>query len=130
MKIDVSSKLQCKAKEETMSRKPSQKTINRRIQSQIDQAKGNIVQLVEQTSEYEETLVKHEQDINGLKQSISNIIDYKRKQCNKNQLYLTDCQGTDLMRFNICGSKEYNNYLFPHDDLYPEEIYPNEMEVL
>ncbi|MCI8482414.1 MAG: hypothetical protein HFJ27_05040 [Clostridia bacterium] len=129
MKIDVSSKLQCKAKEETMSRKPSQKTINRRIQSQIDQAKGNIVQLVEQTSEYEETLVKHEQDINGLKQSISNIIDYKRTQCNKNQLNLMDCQEMELVRFNLCGAKEYDNYLFPHDELYPGEVWPNE-EVL
>ncbi|MCI8481541.1 MAG: hypothetical protein HFJ27_00100 [Clostridia bacterium] len=96
----------------------------------VDKQNQKITQLVEQTTEHEQTLVKHEQDINGLKQSVSNTIDYKRKQCNKNQLYLTDCQGTDLMRFNICGSKEYNNYLFPHDDLYPEEIYPNEMEVL
>lgn len=129
-KADISSKIQCKAKEETTSRIPSQKTINRRVQSEIDQAKGTITQLVEETSEYEETLVKHEQDINGLKQSVSNTIDYKRKQCNKNQLHLTDCQDTDLMRFNMCGSREYENYLFPHDDLFPCEIYPNEMEVL
>lgn len=96
----------------------------------VDKQGNKITQLVEETSEHEETLVKHEQDINGLKQSVSNSIDYKRKQCNKNQLYLTDCQDTDLMRFNMCGSKEYNNYLFPHDDLFPSEIYPNEMEVL
>ena len=32
-KVDISSKIQCKAKEETTSRKPSQKTINRRVQS-------------------------------------------------------------------------------------------------
>lgn len=95
----------------------------------VDKQGNKITQLVEETSEHEETLVKHEQDINGLKQSVSNTIDYKRRQCNKNQLKLTDCQDTDLMRFNMCGSKEYNNYLFPHDDLYPSEIYPNE-EVL
>lgn len=96
----------------------------------VDKQGNKITQLVEETSEHEETLVKHEQDINGLKQSVSNTIDYKRKECNKNQLKLTDCQETNLMRFNMCGSKEYNNYLFPHDDLYPGEIYPNEMEVL
>ena len=92
----------------------------------VDKQNQKITQLVQETEEHEETLVKHEQDINGLKQSVSNTIDYKRKQCNKNQLYLTECQATDLMKFNVCGAKEYNNYLFPQENLFPSEIYPNQ----
>lgn len=118
-KVDISNKIQCKTKEETMSRQPSQKTVNRRIQSKIDQANGKITQLAEETTEHEETLVKHEQDINGLKQSVSDIIDYKRKQYDIGEIKLTDCQNTDLIKLNICGTKEYNNYLFPQEDLFP-----------
>ena len=125
-KADISSKIQCKAKEETTNRQPTQKTINRRIQSEIDQAKGTITQLTQETSEHEEKLVKHEQDINGLKQSVSNSLEYKRTECNKNQLKLMDCQKTYLIKFNICGSKQYNNYLFPQEELYPEAFCPNE----
>ena len=77
--------------------------------------------------EYERKIAEITLTLDGIKQSVENTIDYKRKQCNKNQLYLTDCQETNLIRFNMCGNKEYNNYLFPHDDLYPSEIYPNEM---
>ena len=129
-KFDISSKIQCKAKEETMSRTPSQKTINRRVQSEIDQANGKITQLVEETTEHENKLTQHEQDINGLKQSVENTIDYKRQKCGTNEIKLTDCQDTDLMKFKVCGAKEYNNYLYPGDELYPtEDLYPN-MEVI
>lgn len=123
-KANISSKIQCKAREETMSRKTSQKVINRRVQSEIDQANGKITQLIEETGEHEETLVKHEQDINGLKQSVENTIDYKRKECGIGQVKLTNCQPTDLMKFNVCGVKEYNNYLFPQDYLFPRRYFP------
>lgn len=112
-KADISSKIQCKAREETMSRKPSQKTINRRVQSEIDQANGKITQLVEETGEHEETLVKHEEDINGLKQTVENKIEFKRKECGTGQVKLENCKEDDLYKLNICGVKEYNNYLFP-----------------
>lgn len=125
-KASISSKIQCKSKEETMSRIPSQKIINRRVQSEIDQAKGTITQITQETTEHEEKLTQHEQDINGLKQTVENSIEYKRKEYGKNQLKLTNCQDTNLMRFNMCGAKEYNNYLFPQEGLYPGNFYPNE----
>jgi len=112
-KADISSKIQCKAKEETMSRIPSQKAINRRVQSEIDQANGKITQLVEETSEHEQTLVKHEEDINGLKQTVENKVEFKRKECGTGQVKLENCREDDLYKLNICGAKEYNNYLFP-----------------
>lgn len=95
----------------------------------VDKQNQKITQHANQLTEHEEKITEIEQDVDSIKQSVSNTIDYKRRQCNKNQLKLTDCQETNLMRFNMCGSKEYNNYLFPHNELYPGEIYPNE-EVL
>lgn len=93
----------------------------------VDKQNQKITQHANQLTEHEEKITEIVQDVDSIKQSVSNTIEYKRKQCNKNQLKLTECQETDLMRFNMCGSKEYENYLFPHDTLYPSEIYPNEM---
>lgn len=95
----------------------------------VDKQNKKITELVEETKEHEEKITKVEEDLDGIKQSVSNAIDYKRKQCNIGQVHLTDCQETDLMRFNVCGAKEYNNYLFPQEDLFPGNFSPNQ-EVL
>lgn len=124
-KANIKSKIQPKTANESMQTKEDTKAKIRRIQSNINQITGEITQLTQETSEHEETLIKHEQDLNGIKQSVENTIDYKRKQCGINQLKLIDCQPTDLMKFNICGVKEYNNYLFPQEDLFPSDIFPN-----
>ena len=93
----------------------------------VDKQNKKITQLTSQTTEHEEKLTQHEQDINGLKQSVENTIDYKRKQCGTNEIKLTDCQDTDIMKLTLCGAREYNNYLYPGDDLFPtDDLYPNE----
>ena len=69
----ISSKIQIKQKEETTVKKESQKVVNRRVQSRIDQAEGKIKQLVEETTENSKKITKHEQDINGITQSVSEV---------------------------------------------------------
>nr|DAE74667.1 MAG TPA: Receptor recognition protein, Long tail, Helical sandwich, Tail fiber [Caudoviricetes sp.] len=69
----ISSKIQIKQKEETTVKKESQKVVNRRVQSRINQAEGKIEQLVEETSENSKKITKHEQDINGITQSVSEV---------------------------------------------------------
>lgn len=69
----ISSKIQIKQKEETTVKKESQKVVNRRVQSRINQAEGKIEQLAEETSENSEKITKHEQDINGITQSVSEV---------------------------------------------------------
>lgn len=69
----ISSKIQIKQKEETTVKKESQNVVNRRVQSRISQAEGKIEQLVEETTENSEKLTKHEQDINGITQSVSEV---------------------------------------------------------
>lgn len=66
----ISSKIQIKQKEETTVKKESQKVVNRRVQSRIDQAEGKIEQLVEETTENSEKLTKHEQTIDSMKDTL------------------------------------------------------------
>lgn len=69
----ISSKIQIKQKEETTVKKESQKVVNRRVQSRINQAEGKIEQLAEETTENSKKITKHEQDINGITQSVSEV---------------------------------------------------------
>ena len=66
----ISSKIQIKQKEETTVKKESQKVVNRRVQSRIDQAEGKIQQLIEETSEQEQKLTQTIQDIDGFTQKV------------------------------------------------------------
>lgn len=91
----------------------------RKVERKIDKINGIIEDVIEEQTEYENKLTQVIQDLDSIKQSVSNTIDYKRKQCGIGQVKLTDCQDTDLMRLNICGVGEYNNYLFPQEDLFP-----------
>ena len=100
------------------------KTKFRRVERKIDKINGIIEDVIEEQTEYENKLTQVIQDIDSIKQSVSNTIDYKRKECNIGQVKLTECQETDLMKLNICGTKEYNNYLFPQTDLFPRRFIP------
>lgn len=70
-KTSISSKIQCKSKEETTTRVTSQKTINRRVQSQIDQAEGEITQLIEEQSGIEEKIAQQTITVNGIRNEVS-----------------------------------------------------------
>lgn len=67
----ISSKIQIKQKEKTTVKKESQKVVNRRVQSRIDQAEGIIKQLVEETTENSKKITKHEQDIDKITNTVS-----------------------------------------------------------
>lgn len=124
--VALKSNIQSKSKEETTTRIPAQKTINRRVQSQIDQEKARITQLAQETTEHEEKLTKVEQDINGIKQSVSNAIDYKRQAEGVTQVKALEAGETESLNTKIKSNKTYNNYLFPGENLYPSAgLYPN-----
>lgn len=90
---------------------------------------GLIQDLIQETSEHEEKLVQHQLDIDSIKSTVSNKVEFKRKECGTNQLLLENCREDDLYKLSICGAKEYNNFLFPEEDLFPGDFFPNE-EVL
>lgn len=70
---NIESKIQCKAKEETTTRTLSQKTINRRVKSNINQIDGKITQLTEETTENTQKITKVEQDVNGITSKVSSV---------------------------------------------------------
>lgn len=129
-KADIKSKIQSKQKEETTTRVPAQKTINRRVQSQIDQEKAIITQLAQETTEHEEKLTKVEQDVEGIKQNVGDIINYKREDNNVTEVQTEEATAICPLMYDLKGNKEYNNFLFPSKQLnLSVNLYPN-MQVL
>lgn len=69
---DIKSTISIKAKEETTTRKASQKVINRRTQSRIDEEAGKITLLTEQNTENEEKISKLEVNLDGIDAQVKN----------------------------------------------------------
>ena len=115
---NIQSKIQCKAKEETTTRTPSQKTINRRVQSSINQIDGKITQLAEQTTEHETKLTQQEQDVNGLKQKVSQVADLTREIEGIKTITLENCVEGELLELHIYGNNTVFKYQVLRDDLY------------
>lgn len=122
-KANISSKIQGKAKEVTTVRVPSQKTINRRVESRINEAEGNITQLVEETSEYSQQLTEHEQTLNSISQKVESIKEFSREISSMQQLHLTDtAEGENLvLNLTIYGDTNKFKILTPAEDLVPSE---------
>lgn len=79
-RANISSKIQCKSKEETTTKTPSQTVINRRVQSQIDQENLKIKQLVEKTTQIETDVANNSTDINNNYQEIiQQLGDYAKE---------------------------------------------------
>ena len=70
-KASIASKIQSKAKEETTIRTPSQKTINRRVLSRIDQAEGQIEQVIQEQEGVNNKMTQQTQDINSITSTVS-----------------------------------------------------------
>ena len=118
-KASINSKIQCKAKEETTTRTPSQKTINRRVQSSINQIDGKITQLAEQTTEHETKLTQQEQDINGIRTKVENTAEYKREKNGISEVHIEDAGQANILKLEVQGNKTYEANLFPRANLYP-----------
>lgn len=122
----IESKIQSKAKEETTRRTSSQKTINRKIQSHINQIDGKITQLTQETNEHEEKITQVEQDVDSIKQKVADTVEYKRDVEGITEVHLEKAGSVDILKLEITGNKKYNNYLFPSPNLYPSpKLYPN-----
>lgn len=123
----ISSKIQIKQKEETTVKKESQKVVNRRVQSRIDQTEGKIEQLVQETSEHEEKLTKVEQDVDGIKQNVKNVANYKRDAESVSELHITDAGKYEILKLEIKGNKEFVSELYPRTNLFPRAgLQPNQ----
>lgn len=121
----ISSKIQIKQKEETTVKKESQKVVNRRVQSRIDQAEGKIEQLIEETSENSEKITRHEQTLESISDKVSNIEDLTKEIDGVKTITLEKCVEGKLLSLHIYANNTVFKYLYPSDTLYPgDEQYP------
>lgn len=109
---NIESKIQCKAKEETTTRTPSQRTINRRVESNINQIDGKITQLTEETTENTQKITKVEQDVSGItskvssvEQSVENITKIEGTAEGKN-IYIDDASAEPLIDVMLEGESQ------------------------
>lgn len=113
----ISSKIQIKQKEETTVKKESQKVVNRKVQSRIDQAEGKIEQLVEETSEQSQKLTKVEQTVDSISQKVSDIEDLTQTTEGIKAVTLENCIEANLLELHIYGNNTVFNYLLLDDKL-------------
>lgn len=113
----ISSKIQIKQKEETTVKKESQKVVNRKVQSRIDQAEGKIEQLVEETSDQSQKLTKVEQTVDSISQKVSDIEDLTRTAEGIKTVTLENCIEANLLELHIYGNNTVFNYLLLDDKL-------------
>ncbi len=70
---DIKSKIAIKQKQETTVKKESQKVVNRRVQSRIDEAEGKITQLIQETSDVAEKTNRIDSTVEGTTQIVSDL---------------------------------------------------------
>lgn len=122
---NINSKIQIKQKEETTVKKESQKVINRRVQSEINQIDGKITQLVEETTENSQKLTQHEQTIDAITNKVEQIEDVTNTVEGIKTIALGNCMEGELLELHVYGNNTVFDYLYPSDDLYPSNnLYP------
>lgn len=114
-KADISSKIQAKMKEETMVTKVSDRVKIRRVQSSIDQVKGEIETLVEEVDENSEKMTQVLQTVDDITQKVSNITDLTNTVTGVKGLRLEDAVMGAPIELHIFG----NNVVF--SELYFDE---------
>ena len=124
---EISSKIAIKEKQETTVKTTSQKVINRRVQSRIDEAEGKIEQLIEETDGYENKFSQIEQTVDKITQEVSDTVDFTREIEGITEIHLTNSQEDILRKLEIEGNIEYKAILFPDSSIFPSEnIYSNQ----
>lgn len=81
---DIKSKISIKQNQETTVKKESQVAINRRVQSQIDQAEGKITLLAEEQTETDKKMSMYEQTVNEIKMTVQETKQEAIEEANAN----------------------------------------------
>lgn len=121
----ISSKIQIKQKEETTVKKESQKAVNRRVQSEIDQIEGKITQIVKEVGDRTEKKTSITQDVDSISHRVENMADLTNTVDGNKTITLENCVEGDLLELHIYGNNTVFKQLYPSDTLYPsDELYP------
>lgn len=106
---------------------PDALDIAKRTEIIVNKQEQTITQLVKETTGHSEKLTQVEQDIDSIKQSVNNTIDYKREKEGITEIHLTDAGNQNILKLEVRGNKTYKSDLFPHTNLYPRaSLKPNQ----
>lgn len=86
---------------------------------------GLIQDLIKETTDNTEKIVKHEMSIDEISNKVSNIADLTREENGIKTIMLENCTEGNLLELNIKGNNTVFDYLYPADDLYTaDDLYP------
>lgn len=121
-KANISSKIQAKTKEETMVRTPSQKTINRRMDSRINQVEGSITQVISEVDEQNQKVSKVTQTVDELNSKIQDIADITTfGESMYAKVELDSINESEPIQITVKPTVENISYLYPHENLFPSD---------
>mgnify|MGYP001771162158 CR=1 FL=1 len=102
----------------------------KKTERSIDKINGQILDIVEQQTDTEHKLTQVEQDIDSIKQTVEDTVEYKRKIEGTTEIHLEDASNTEITSLEIQGNKTYPTNLYPDANAYPSsDLQPN-MEVI
>lgn len=122
----INSKLSDKAKEDTTVKKVSNATKIRRVQSEINQIDGKIIQLIQETDENSEKISKNEQDIDSINQTVSSFTNFTKTIEGKTKILLEDALETNILKLVLYAENTKSGIypsprLFPSPNLFPQK---------
>ena len=92
----------------------------------VDKQNQKITQLTSNVTEHEEKIVQQQQDIDSIKNTVSNTAEYKRNAEGITEVHLEDAGQAEVLKLEVRGNKTYEANLFPGTNLYPgSTLYPN-----
>lgn len=119
---EISSKIAIKEKQETTVKETSQKLINRRVQSRIDEAEGKITQLVQETGENSEKISEVTQTLDEISQKVDNVQDFTNTVSGNYQLILSNAEAFPVLKLIMYGKSRDPLYLYPNSRLFPSSL--------
>lgn len=101
----------------------SKKDRIRKTELKINKLNGEITSIIEEQTEFNNKLTETIQDVNSIKDKVSEISDFTREKTETNQIYIDETikgQGY-VLEFKIKGDTTNFKYLTPSDTLTPDD---------
>ena len=102
----------------------------RKTEFAVDKINGTIASIIEETNEHENKITQIEQDIDSIKQTVENTIEYKREEEGVTEIHLEDASNTEITELEIQGNKIYESNLYPGENVFPSDSLQPNMEAI
>ena len=116
-KANINSKIQAKTEQESMQTKQSNSNKIKRVQSEINQIDGKILQLAQETTENTEKLTKHEQTIDSISDKVSHIEETTNVIEGNKAISLGNAVEGELIELHVYGNNDVFSSLKIGDDV-------------